>query len=75
MRKKLFILSLAVLLPIIGSCGQSNNNESENNNDNGLTVEENNKSNMEYVIPYLKQSFTLTGKFNNGTQDFNLTYI
>ena len=75
MRKKLFILSLVVLLPIIGSCGQSNNNESENNNDNGLTVEENNKSNMEYVIPYLKQSFTLTGKFNNGTQDFNLTYI
>ena len=72
--KKTRLLRLSLLvLPVLGSCGPSEN-EGENN-DPTLTREEINEQNMEYVIPYLRQSFTLTGTFYNGVQNFNLTYI
>ena len=72
--KKTRLLRLSLLvLPVLGSCGPSEN-EGENN-DPTLTREEINEQNMEYVIHYLRQSFNLTGTFYNGVQNFNLTYI
>ena len=74
MKKIKFLLLFSLISPVLSSCGQTVN-EPEPTPPVEKTEDEKNEETLKYTLPFLKQSFTLKGHFDNGEQKFNLTYI